>query len=654
MGLQRQSSREEKSLRVSPKVLQTRDLLRTVLLFTVPFVAWCILADPLYWLTSFLVSLCVFFMERVRHTAKIRFPFLATLVFLYSTQLLLLSVFNNLSAAHGQDLGATRRSRSLRHGGAMLSNRVASPAPAVPPQFTHDSGFQPLPQPYRFGGDEPPKYIENPEFVSRYYGPSSARPLKTISIVLASFNEHKYIQRTLESIVNATHPHVLEEIIIVDDASDPPMVTAYNTVQFPPPLVKVIRHENREGLIRSKKEGGDAALGSIIVFLDAHVRPDPGWAIPIIRHINTNYKRVVVPTIPMLDGESWKVNRHAVGIKMMFDWDLGFHWFDDGNDWVPCMSGGLLAISKDWWTESGTLDEGMLQWGGENIEQSIRVWLCGGEIVVARDSIVAHVFRDKFPYPIDNHLIMRNKVRTVEGWWDEESKERFYNATPSAHSYKSKIGDLTSRQEIKTRLGCKPFEWYIDRFSDIFHDRGMLAKDTFQLRNPDRDLCLAETSPVHASTNVEVIAVPCSKTDDKQRWSWRFDGTALQNYKSSRCMDAGNPHAAGMPYGSKGKAVEGTFKPVDNNILTFKCEKDNHNQYWIADGGRLVHSSFCASFVPPPTPDPQRSDFYARVSLFHCGRDENNQWTAGVPVGQRFEMVDHQYRQAVKPPKRRN
>lgn len=53
----------------------------------------------------------------------------------------------------------------------------------------------------------------------------------------------------------------------------------------------------------------------------------------------------------------------------MFDWDMSFHWFNNDDDWVPCMSGGLLAMSKRWWHESGELDTGMFVWGAENIEQ---------------------------------------------------------------------------------------------------------------------------------------------------------------------------------------------------------------------------------------------------------------------------------------------
>lgn len=40
----------------------------------------------------------------------------------------------------------------------------------------------------------------------------------------------------------------------------------------------------------------------------------------------------------------------------------------------------------------------MLEWGGENLEQSMRVWMCGGEIYVVRDSFVGHIF-DRPPKP---------------------------------------------------------------------------------------------------------------------------------------------------------------------------------------------------------------------------------------------------------------
>lgn len=37
------------------------------------------------------------------------------------------------------------------------------------------------------------------------------------------------------------------------------------------------------------------------------------------------------------------------------------------------MVGGLFSIDRDFFFEIGSYDEGMLIWGGENIEMSIRV-----------------------------------------------------------------------------------------------------------------------------------------------------------------------------------------------------------------------------------------------------------------------------------------
>ena len=57
------------------------------------------------------------------------------------------------------------------------------------------------------------------------------------------------------------------------------------------------------------------------------------------------------------------------------------------------MSGGLLAMSRRWWKETGGYDDAMRGWGGENIDQSLRIWRCGGEIVSATRSYVAHMRR---------------------------------------------------------------------------------------------------------------------------------------------------------------------------------------------------------------------------------------------------------------------
>ena len=72
------------------------------------------------------------------------------------------------------------------------------------------------------------------------------------------------------------------------------------------------------------------------------------------------------------------------------------------------------------------MDPALEIWGGENVEISLRTWLCGGRIMVARDSYVAHYFRTKPSYSYDTSLVTKNYFRIAHTWLDEPSLREFY------------------------------------------------------------------------------------------------------------------------------------------------------------------------------------------------------------------------------------
>jgi len=64
----------------------------------------------------------------------------------------------------------------------------------------------------------------------------------------------------------------------------------------------------------------------------------------------------------------------------------------------PAMAGGVYGIRSDWYFRAGGYDSGLEVWGAENIEMSLRVWMCGGSLLNLPCSRVGHVFRSVHPF----------------------------------------------------------------------------------------------------------------------------------------------------------------------------------------------------------------------------------------------------------------
>lgn len=60
-----------------------------------------------------------------------------------------------------------------------------------------------------------------------------------------------------------------------------------------------------------------------------------------------------------------------------------------------------------------------------------------------------------------------NADRTVEAWWDDNYKKYYYRANGDLN--KRNYGDISAILEMKKRLKCHNFTWYIENvFPDIW------------------------------------------------------------------------------------------------------------------------------------------------------------------------------------------
>ncbi|KAH8281847.1 hypothetical protein KR054_003305 [Drosophila jambulina] len=329
--------------------------------------------------------------------------------------------------------------------------------------------------------------------------------LPTTSIVIVFHNEAwTTLLRTVWSVINRSPRALLKEIILVDDASERDFLGKQleEYVAKLPVKTFVLRTEKRSGLIRARLLGAEHVSGEVITFLDAHCECTEGWLEPLLARIVQNRRTVVCPIIDVISDETFEYITASDSTWGGFNWKLNFRWYRvpsremarRNNDRTaplrtPTMAGGLFSIDKDYFYEIGSYDEGMDIWGGENLEMSFRVWMCGGVLEIAPCSRVGHVFRKSTPYTFPGgttEIVNHNNARLVEVWLDDW-KEFYYSFYPGAR--KASAGDVSDRKALRDRLKCKSFRWYLENV----YPESLMPLDYYylgEIRNAETETCL--------------------------------------------------------------------------------------------------------------------------------------------------------------------
>ncbi|CAF1312864.1 unnamed protein product, partial [Didymodactylos carnosus] len=314
--------------------------------------------------------------------------------------------------------------------------------------------------------------------------------LPTTSIVIVFHNEgNSTLLRTLTSIVIRSPIQFIHELILVDDASidrEYLKETLQDFIKLLPVQVHLLRNDKRLGLMKSRLKGAEIATGDTLTFLDAHIEASPGWT------------AVVCPIIDVINDDDFA---YLTGSDMTwggFNWRLNFRWYpvpqreelrrnhDHSLPLLsPTMAGGLFTINREYFYEIGAYDPGMEVWGGENLEMSFRVWMCGGKVMIHPCSHVGHVFRKQTPYTFPGGtgtVIFHNNKRLVEVWLDKY-KDFVYSIMPELRNVNG--GDVTERLELREKLKCKDFRWYLENIypeSSMpvdFHHVGALRNEAY-------------------------------------------------------------------------------------------------------------------------------------------------------------------------------
>uniref|UniRef100_UPI00358FE439 polypeptide N-acetylgalactosaminyltransferase 16 isoform X2 n=1 Tax=Myxine glutinosa TaxID=7769 RepID=UPI00358FE439 len=403
--------------------------------------------------------------------------------------------------------------------------------------------------------------------------------LPPASIIITFHNEARStLLRTIRSVLNRSPSALLAEIILIDDysaeASDCQLLTAL-------PKVTCFRNMKREGLIRSRVRGSEMARAGVLTFLDSHCEVNKGWLEPLLQRVKDDRTRVVSPIIDVINMDSFTYTAASPNLQGGFDWSLHFKWENlspqkaarrsDPIEPIrtPVIAGGLFAMDLAWFKKLGKYDTAMEVWGGENLELSFRSWLCGGSLEIVPCSRVGHVFRKRHPYvfPAGNaNTYIRNTRRAAEVWMDSY-KELYYQARPAA-KYRP-YGDISNRLDLKRRLTCRPFRWFLLNIYPELISSGEPVVGTLHHGNR----CLEAIAGTHAGDLPSVVLAWCLGIQDRnvppqQIWERK----ELQLRQGTLCLSV--------------------LTTSPGSVAVFlPCQSSDGKQHWQQRGSQLVHQA---------------------------------------------------------------
>ncbi|EZG50617.1 glycosyltransferase family protein [Gregarina niphandrodes] len=447
------------------------------------------------------------------------------------------------------------------------------------------------------------------------------------SVVITFYNEPlSTLLRTVHSVLNNTPPPLLREIILVDDHSalpeDLPGEDLYEYIKLLP-KTKLLRLPERRGLVWARLAGAHAAQGKVLVVLDSHVEVNPGWLEPQLERISESPKSIVFPQILSLDSENFEYKKESgIGCWLSWKWNmveqasLTGELKDDAPIPSASMAGGLFAVDLSWFWELGGYDEDFAMWGSENVEMGFRTWMCGGRLECTPCALTYHIYRNGgVGYSSPDKSVWLNKLRTARLWMDEH-----FLIAKEFIDTKVSIGNVDKILELKERLKCKPFSWFLKNV-DPTHEIQSLEDVQIlgEIRTIQKHKGGIQCLDLLGNKVGEPFGVfGCHKQGGNQRWLKDRKGKQIISaLDDSRCL---------------GRDKEG-------NAKLYYCSEERYSENWIYNNNtqHFEHHDedygvTCLAIDKEPTV----------VKFLECDDNDLNQlWEFDIWIKPEYEPLDY-------------
>lgn len=170
-----------------------------------------------------------------------------------------------------------------------------------------------------------------------------------MSCVLTCYNKEKWIERALNSVLEQTR--MPDEILIADDASTDNSLSIIRNIANTHTNIQIIEQKKNIGAVKNRDMALRMAKGDLITYLDA----DDWFARTKIendiRLLKDNFKRVVFPSLIVVDLDEGEVDRVSVDEFCSLSLRDQWGWLVGRKRGIP--TGAGIAMHKKFFEQAG-------------------------------------------------------------------------------------------------------------------------------------------------------------------------------------------------------------------------------------------------------------------------------------------------------------
>lgn len=221
--------------------------------------------------------------------------------------------------------------------------------------------------------------------------------MKTLSVIILSYNTKDLLKKCLESVINCTPTDIKIEIIVVDNASTD---GSASMVERNFPEVKLIRSKKNLGYAKGNNLGIRASLGEYVLILNSDTVIKKGAIDKLVNFLEKNKQiDIVGPRLLNVDG-SFQANcgrfpNLPVVFVMLFKEHWGskyVRWSPETSQFVDWLMGAAFMARKRVFEKVGGFDEKIFMYM-EEVEWFYRAKKAGMKSYFLKDAEIIHLGR---------------------------------------------------------------------------------------------------------------------------------------------------------------------------------------------------------------------------------------------------------------------